>query len=100
MTLAFTSMAAAVKEQYSELAMANPHLARALRAYESVGANSRNWRTAGIYATARDDTRRVLEVFVQPNDNLCVVRVYQDAPLKFHYARKSTSGLARAAFPE
>jgi hypothetical protein len=96
MTLSFDSVAAVVQEQYSTLALANPQFAQALRVYRSAGCSARKWKVAGIYATARNDARRVLEVFVQPEEDLCVVRVYQDDPLTFHYAVKTTSGLEAA----
>ena len=97
MALAFDSLAAVVQEQYSALALANPQLAQALRVYRSAGGSARKWKVAGIYATARNDARCVLEVFTEPEDDLCVVRVYQDVPLTFHYAVKTTSGLESAS---
>jgi hypothetical protein len=93
MTLTFDSLAAIVQEQYSALALANPQFAQALRVYQSAGASARKWKVAGIYATARNDSRCVLEVFVLLEDDLCVVRVYNDVPLTFHYAVKTTSGI-------
>jgi hypothetical protein len=97
MTLAFDSLAAVVQEQYSALALANPQLAQALRVYRSAGGSARKWKVAGIYATACNDARCVLEVFVQPEGDLCVVRVYQDVPLIFHYALKTTGGVESAS---
>src|SRR5262245_25126359 len=96
MALAFNSIVAAVREHYSGLALSNPYFAQVLRVYESVGINSRKWKTTGIYATACNNTLFVLEVFFQSADNVCVVRVYKDTPLTFYYARK-TSGELEAA---
>jgi hypothetical protein len=96
MRLAFDSLVAVVQEQYSALALTNPQFAQALRVYRSAGGSARKWKVAGIYATARNDARCVLEVFVHAEDDLCVVRVYQDDPLTFHYAFKTTTGLESA----
>jgi hypothetical protein len=97
MALAFDSLAAVLRDQYSALVLANPQLAQALRVYRSAGGSARKWQVAGIYATARNDAQCVLEVFAEPEVDLCVVRVYQDVPLTFHYAVKTTGGLVSAS---
>jgi hypothetical protein len=86
--LSFDDIAESVKRSASGLKVVRAGISPSLRLYRHSGGRGPSWRTAGAYLSIADENRLVLEALYLQQIDTCVVRVYQESPLKVLYARK------------
>lgn len=95
--LSFDDIAESVKGSASGLEVVRPGISASLRLYRHSGGRGPSWRTAGAYLSIADENRLVLEALYVQQIDTCVVRVYQESPLKVFYARKFGIGAPSCA---
>ena len=94
--LSFDDVADAVKGRPSG-SSCDPNAFSHLQLYRHSGGQFPSWRTAGAYLSVAEENRLVLEALYLQWMDTCVVRVYEEMPLKTHYARKFSLGVASCA---
>ena len=94
--IAFEEVERTVKEQHGSLIERHPGSAEACRHYKGRGGEG-GWSTVGIYAYVAPERRIVLECLYLARYSACVIRVFEESPLKFFYERKATTAEACAS---
>jgi hypothetical protein len=82
-----------VADAYRSLLVSQPGLAQAVRKYAQKGGKGA-WVSFGILAHITRHSRLVLEALYIKQHEGCVVRVYAEKPLTFHYARKNRENVS------
>jgi hypothetical protein len=86
--MSLDDIALAVKAATNAIEPLNRIAFSALRLYRSGGGEGQSWRTAGAYLRIPKDNRLVLEALFLKRGDTCVVRVYEESPIQFFFARK------------
>ena len=86
--LSFDDVADAVKRSTFGLELTHPSAFSSLQLYRHSGGQGPSWRTTGAYLNIAGDNRLVLEALYLKRIDTCVVRVYEELPLRIHFARK------------
>ena len=91
--LSFESIASLIQAQHRSLLLRDPGLSGAIRLYKNRGGGNPGWLTTGIYAYLDSDCRLVFEAMQLKRFDACVIRVFQEHPLRFFYQRKTIGDL-------
>ena len=86
--LSFDDVAESVRKSASGLQSTHVDVSSSLRLYRHSGGQGPSWRTTGAYLNISDENRLILEALYLQGIDTCVVRVYEENPLRVLYARK------------